>query len=182
MNTDAPIVVRRLTAVSDAERQALSDVLLDCVAGGASIGFMLPMAPATAHAFWQQVADGVARGERLLLVAEDEAGIVGTVQLALAMPENQAHRADLCKLQVHRRARGRGIGAALLHAAEALARDAGRTLLVLDTVAGSDAERLYARAGWQRCGEIPGYARLPGGPLCATVLYCRQLASAAAAG
>lgn len=175
MTSDTPIAVRRLTAVTGAELQALSEVLLDCVAGGASIGFMQPMAPATARAFWQQVADGVARGERALWVAEDAHGIAGTVQLALAMPENQAHRADLCKLQVHRRARGRGIGAALLRAAEAMARDAGKTLLVLDTVAGSDAERLYTRAGWQRCGQIPGYARLPDGPLCATVVYYRQL-------
>ena len=103
------------------------------------------------------MADDVAAGRRALLVAEDDAGIVGTVQLVLAQPENQPHRADLSKMLVHRRARRRGLGAALLEAAEETARDCGKTLLVLDTNTGSDAERLYTRMGWSRVGEIPDY-------------------------
>ena len=113
------------------------------------------------------------RGERLVLVAEEAGAIVGTVSLILAMPENQPHRADLAKMQVHRSARrGR---AALVRAAEAAARELGRTLLVLDTVTGSDAERLYARLGWTRVGDIPGYALWPNGGLCSTTVFYRDL-------
>lgn len=157
--------------------EALADVLLDCVEGGASIGFMHPLPRAKAIAFWEGVLASAARGERIVLVAEDmnSKTIVGTVQLLLAMPDNQPHRADVAKMQVHRRARRRGVGAALVEAAEAAAREAGRTLLVLDTVTGSDAERLYARLGWQRCGVIPGYALWPRGGLCSTTVFYREL-------
>jgi len=118
-----------------------------------------------------------ARGERILLVAEDEEtnAIVGTVQVVLDMPDNQPHRADVAKMQVHRSARRRGLGEALMRAAEAAAKDAGKTLLVLDTVTGSDAERLYTRLGWKRCGEIPGYALWPNGGLCSTTVFYREL-------
>jgi GNAT superfamily N-acetyltransferase len=164
-----------LLSVSDAEIGGLADVLIDCVDGGASVSFMHPLAPAKAQAFWRRVAAGVEAGERALLVAEDDAGIVGTVQLVLRQPDNQPHRADLAKMLVHRRARRRGLGAALVQAAEQTARDCGKTLLVLDTVTGSDAERLYARLGWVRVGSIPGYALLPRGGLCPTTFYFREL-------
>src|SRR5262249_10508759 len=121
------------------------------------------------------VAQGVAAGERALLVAEDARGLCGTVQLALAQPENQPHRADLAKMLVHRRVRRRGLGAALVRAAEATARDCGKTLLVLDAVTGGDAARRYERLGWVRVGETPGYALLPRGGLCGTTLYYRDL-------
>src|SRR5579872_4439822 len=146
------IHVRSLPAVGEREIQQLSDVLIDCVEGGASVSFMLPIERATAVSFWREAAAGVARGERILVVAEDEAGIiVGTVQVIFAQAENQPHRADVAKMLVHRRARRHGIGAALLTAVEAAALQAGKTLLVLDTASG-DAERLYARLGWRRCG------------------------------
>ena len=114
--------------------------------------------------------------KRLLFVAEDAAGIVGTVQVILDQPENQPHRADIAKMLVHRRARGRGLGAALMRAAEEGARTAGKSLLVLDTATGSDAERLYRRLGWQRVGVVPDYALWPRGGLCATTFYYRRLA------
>jgi GNAT superfamily N-acetyltransferase len=167
--------IRRLLSVSDAEIDGLADVLIDCVDGGASVSFMHPLAPVKAQAFWRRVAAGVEAGERALLVAEDDAGIVGTVQLVLDQPDNQPHRADLAKMLVHRRARRRGLGAALVGAAEETARDCGKSLLVLDTVTGSDAERLYARLGWVRVGSVPGYALLPRGGLCPTTFYFRQL-------
>jgi GNAT superfamily N-acetyltransferase len=107
-----------------------------------------------------QLADGVMRGERTMLVAEDEEGIVGTVQLITEMPENQPHRADVAKLLVHRRARGGGIGQKLMEAVEDAAREDGRRVLVLDT-ASSTAERLYERRGWQRV--VPDYALMPDG-------------------
>jgi GNAT superfamily N-acetyltransferase len=136
---------------------------------------MHPLAPAKAQAFWRRVAAGVASGERALLVAEDDTGIVGTVQLVLDQPDNQLHRADLSKMLVHRRARRKGLGAELLRGAEQMARDCGKTLLVLDTVTGSDAERLYARMGWVRVGTIPGYALFPRGGLCGTTLFYKAL-------
>ncbi len=165
---------RRIRLATETELEALADVLIDCVAGGASVSFMQPMTRAKALAFWRHCADGAARGERVLLVAEDQAGIVGTVQLVLDQPENQPHRADLSKMLVLRRARRRGLGAALMRAAEASARECGRTLLVLDT-ASDTAARLYARLGWQRCGVIPGYALLPHGGLCDTIFFYRVL-------
>jgi GNAT superfamily N-acetyltransferase len=127
-------------------------------------------------AFWREVAEGVARGERALLIAEDGAGIVGTVQLVLAQPDNQPHRADLSKMLVLRRARCQGWGEALMQAAEQMALDCGKSLLVLDT-ASDAAERLYARLGWQRVGVIPGYALQPQGGLCATTFFYRELGS-----
>lgn len=167
--------IHRLPQIDADQRHALAELLIDCVEGGASVSFMHPLAPERAHAFWHGVAEGVARGERALLVAEDALGIAGTVQLVLAQPENQPHRADLAKMLVHRRARRLGMGEALMRAAEALALDCGKTLLVLDTVDGSDAERLYRRLGWQSCGVIPGYALWPQGGLCATHVFYRAL-------
>jgi GNAT superfamily N-acetyltransferase len=156
---------------------ALADVLIDCVEGGASVSFMWPLPRHNATAFWQSVIDSARRSERILLVAEDVASstIVGTVQVIFAIPENQPHRADVAKMLVHRRARRHGLGTALMRAAEDAARSAGKTLLVLDTVTGGDAERLYARLGWQRCGEIPGYALFPRGGLCSTTYFYKQL-------
>jgi len=173
----ASIQVRTLSAPGDNEIRELSEVLIDCVEGGASVSFMLPITRGTADAFWRNVGQGVARGERILLVAEDSAGrIVGTVQIVFAEAENQPHRADIAKMLVHRRARKHGVGPALLTAAESAALNAGRTVLVLDT-ASDDAERLYARLGWQRCGVIPGYALLPGGGLCNTTFFYRTLSN-----
>lgn len=174
---DAADRFRTLEADEAAARAGeLAEVLLDCVEDGASVGFMAPLAPGKAMAFWRGVADGVARGDRVLLAAEDAAGrIVGTVQVVFAAPENQPHRADVAKMLVHRRARRRGVAARLLAAAEAAARDAGRRVLVLDTVTGSDAERLYARCGWQRVGVIPDYALMPEGTPCATTVFFKSL-------
>ena len=176
--TDDSVRVRRL-GCDDAAAcvPALAGVLVDVVEGGASVGFMHPLTVARAAHFWRTVADGVARGERALLVAEDGGErIVGTVQLLLALPENQPHRAEVAKMLVRRDARRRGIAQRLLDAAEAEARAERRTLLVLDTVTGSDAERLYARAGWRRVGEIPGYALMPDGPPCTTTIFYKGLA------
>jgi GNAT superfamily N-acetyltransferase len=167
--------VRRLGA-DEAERSIgqLADVLLDCVEGGASVSFMQPMARETAIRFWQDVVDGIARGERTLLVAEDAHGIAGTVQLITNMPENQPHRADVAKLLVHRRARGAGIGRRLMLAVEEAAREQGRRVLVLDTASGT-AERLYERLGWQRAGVVPDYALMPDGVLCATTFFYKRI-------
>lgn len=170
--------ISSLQVVGEHEIQGLSDVLIDCVEGGASVSFMLPISRQTAATFWQTTSASVARGERQVLVAEDETGtIVGTVTVILSQPENQPHRADVAKMLVHRRARRVGLGAALLAAAERSALDAGKTLLVLDTVTGDDGERLYVRQGWQRVGEIPNYALWPDGRPCPTTIYYKCLSA-----
>jgi GNAT superfamily N-acetyltransferase len=170
------ITVRRLDGAGAAAAvDALAEVLIDCVDGGASVSFLAPLSRGKALAFWHRVADGVARGERALLVAEDALGVIGTVQLVLDLPENQPHRADVAKMLVHRRARRRGVAQRLLTALEAVARAERRTVLVLDTVTGGDAERVYARAGWQRVGEVPRYAQMPDGTPCGTTYFYKQL-------
>lgn len=174
---DREITIRSITAdEADARVAALARVLVDCVEGGASVSFMAPLAREKAEAFWRGVVGGVADGERILLVAEDQGSgeVVGTVQLVIGQPENQPHRADLAKILVHRSARRQGLGAALVRAAEDAARAAGKTLLVLDTASG-DAERLYGRAGWVRVGVVPGYALLPDGRPCDTTFFYKRL-------
>jgi GNAT superfamily N-acetyltransferase len=168
--------VRRLHVVDDAYVDGLVDVLIDCVEGGASVSFMHPLTRDRAGAFWRRVAQGVAAGERALLVAEDAQGVCGTVQLIFDLPENQPHRADLAKMLVHRRVRRQGLGAALMRGAEATARECGKTLLVLDAVTDGDAARLYEKLGWVRVGDIPGYALMPRGGLCSTTVFYRNLA------
>ncbi len=167
--------IRRLSSLDEGRIEELADVLIDCVEGGASVSFMLPFPRERALAFWRMVAEGVAAGARVLLVAEDGQGICGTVQLVLDLPENQPHRADLVKMLVHRRARKRGLGGELVRAAEAMALEYGRTLLVLDAVTSGDGARLYERMGWVRVGEIPRYALMPWGDPCSTTVYYRDL-------
>jgi len=171
------IRIRVLSTLGQHEIEGLSDVLIDCVEGGASVSFMYPMTRAKAEAYWRGAGASMARGERFVLAAEDRAGaIIGTVSVIVDLPENQPHRGDLAKMLVHRRARRQGVGEKLLVAAEQCAVRAGKTLLVLDT-ASADAERLYARQGWQRCGEIPNYALLPDGAPCATIFFFKELAA-----
>jgi GNAT superfamily N-acetyltransferase len=169
------VTIELLAALDEPVISQLTEILVDCVAGGASVSFMDPLPAGKAAEFWRRLAPDVASGARLLLAAKDDSGIVGTVQVVLAQPDNQPHRGDIAKMLVHRRARGRGIGAALMRRAEDAARQSGKTLLVLDTATGSDAERLYARLGWAFVGTVPGYALWPHGGLCATSFYYRSL-------
>jgi GNAT superfamily N-acetyltransferase len=167
--------IRKAELRDDSDLRGLCDVLMDCVAGGASVSFMLPMTLKKAESFWRNSIRGAAQGDRIILVAEDQQGIVGTVTVLLNQPENQPHRGDIAKMLVHRRARRQGLGAVLLAAAEQAAFDAGKSLLVLDTVTGGDAERLYSRANWQRCGVIPDYALWPDGRRCATTVFYKYV-------
>jgi GNAT superfamily N-acetyltransferase len=152
----------------------LAEVLSDCVNGGASVNFMLPYRAEDAAIFFEKVAASVARGDTVLFAATLGGRIVGTVQIGLDTPPNQLHRAEIKKMLVHRSARTKGIGAALLAKAEAHAKAIGRTLLVLDT-ANDAAERLYTRGGWQRLGSIPDYAMWPGGGFCDTIIFWKKL-------
>jgi GNAT superfamily N-acetyltransferase len=167
--------LRRVSDPTEAELDALAGVLVDCVEGGASVSFMHPFSRDRALAFWHRVAEDVRAGKRALIVAEDDAGICGTVQLVLDLPENQPHRAELVKMLVHRRARRQGLAFSLMRAAESIALECGRTLLVLDTVTGSTAERLYTRLGWQRLGVVPRYALMPDGAFCDATFFYKDL-------
>jgi GNAT superfamily N-acetyltransferase len=168
-------LVRRLAAIGPRELAGLCDVLIDCVEDGASVNFMWPMTRTKAEAYWRGVAASLERGERAVIVAEDDRGdIMGTAQAVWAPQENQPHRADISKMLVRRSARRHGVGALVLAAAERAAREAGRTLLVLDT-ASAEAERLYERSGWQRVGTVPRFALMPDGPECGTVIFYKDL-------
>lgn len=149
----------------------LAELLVDAVAGGASVGFLAPLDPAVAEEWWHARADG----PFAVWAAVDGGRIVGTVSLAFPDKPNSRHRAELVKLMVHRDARGRGLGRTLLATAEQEAAAAGLTLLHLDTETGSPAEHLYRSAGWTRAGVIPDYAADPGGALRPTTLYYKQV-------
>ena len=172
----SPIHVRRLGADELAEHlDALADVLEDCVAGGASVSYMWPFSHKQARAAFEGFAADAAEGGRLILAAFDGDRLVGTVQVNLALPPNQPHRGEIAKLLVHRSARGRGIAERLMEQAEAEARAEGKTLLVLDTVTGSTAERLYERLGWMRIGVVPDFALYPDGRPCDATIFWKKL-------
>lgn len=154
----------------------LCEILSDCINGGASVGFMLPYEPKDAVGYWNGIADAVEEGGIILAVAEVEGKVVGTVQVGLASKPNQPHRGDLMKLLVHRSARGLGLSRRLMEVVEKEAVRRGRTLLVLDTATGSDAEKIYPRFGWERVGVIPDYAMWPEGGFCGTTLFYKRVA------
>jgi GNAT superfamily N-acetyltransferase len=170
------IEVRNLDA-GEARRDlsALAGILFDCVEGGASVSFMWPFSQADAEQFFSKVIDGVERGERVLLAAYEGGVPVGTVQIVTAVPPNQPHRAEIAKLLVHRSARGKGVATALMEAVERHARALSRTLLMLDTVTGGDAERLYQRLNWTKAAVIPNYALFPDGRWCDTTIFWKAI-------
>jgi ribosomal protein S18 acetylase RimI-like enzyme len=178
MPATAPIEIRRLDAAElPAHLDGLAAVLADCVAGGASVSYMAPFSHEQARDAFAGFAAEVEQGRRLLLAAFADGDVVGTVQVILALPPNQPHRGEIAKLLVHRSARRRGIAELLMERAEAEARAEGKTLLVLDTVTGDGAERLYERLGWSKVGVIPGYALYPDGRPCDTTVFWKSLSS-----
>lgn len=175
-NSSGETLVCRLSAEEAvAHVSDLARVLVDCVEGGASASFMLPFTQADGEVFYAKVAAGVKAGERILLAAFIDGLLVGTVQIVTAVPNNQPHRADVAKLLVIRSARGRGVARKLMEAVEDAASAAGKTLLVLDTVTGGDAERLYERLHWVKVGIIPDYALFPDGRPTATTIFWKSL-------
>jgi GNAT superfamily N-acetyltransferase len=167
----------RVLSAEDAERErmSLADTLHDCVAGGASVSFMAPYPLEEAHRWWGGVIASVAADKTILLGAYADGVLSGTVQIGLDVPPNQPHRGDVKKLLVHRRARGRGLAIALMTRLEREAKARSLTLLTLDTVTGSNAERLYAKLGWTKAGIIPNYALFPDGTPCATTIFWKAL-------
>jgi len=162
-------------AAAERERMNLAETLADCVNGGASVGFMWPFSVEDAYRWWGGVIESVAAGKTLLFGGYVDGQLSGTVQLGLDGPCNQRHRGDVKKLLVHRRARGRGLASRLMTGMEAAAKERGLSLLTLDTGTGSDAERLYAKLGFNRVGVIPGYALMPDGGPCDTTVFWKAV-------
>jgi GNAT superfamily N-acetyltransferase len=176
MSHPEQIEIRRLEgAALDEHLDGLAAVLADCVAGGASVSYLHPFSHADARAAFEGFAHEVGAGRRLLLAAFDGETVTGTVQILLSFPPNQPHRGEIAKLLVHRSARKRGVAQALMARAEEEAHGAGKTLLVLDTVTGDPAERLYTRLGWTAVGVIPGYALYPDGRPCDTTVFWKAV-------
>lgn len=154
---------------------ALAGILIDCVEGGASVSFMLPIDRPAAERFYEGVVEKIAQGASILLVAFLDGEPVGSVQLTPETKPNQPHRADVQKLLVAPRSRNRGIARALMVALEETAEARGRTLLCLDTATGSAAERLYEKLGWQRLGVVPRHALWPQGGFSDTTFFWKEL-------
>lgn len=172
--TDIAIDILDASA-AEAAATALAEILRDCVANGASVGFMNWNMAADYQRFWRDVAAGIASGQIVLFAARNAGGIVGTAQLHLIGKPNQPHRAEIAKVLVHSRARRQGIGEALMRRAEAVAREKGRDLLVLDTDENGTARRLYSRLGWTEIGTIPRYALMPDGAACGSTFFYKDL-------
>jgi ribosomal protein S18 acetylase RimI-like enzyme len=168
------IFIAPLTA-SPRARRALSEILVEVVAHGGSVSFMHPLAPEVADAFWERSLAAAARGERIILGAFVDDRLVGTVTLLLDCPPNQPHRAEIAKLMTRVSHRGRGVAMALMCAAERLAVERARTLLVLDTATEGGAAALYERLGFTLAGEIPDYAFKPHGGLSGTLIYWKRI-------
>lgn len=166
--------IESLRVATDQAVDELSAVLLDTLDDNAGISFMKGLTKAEASAWWRTVIEGL-QPRAALLVARDDTGIVGTVQLQPAWPPNQPHRADVAKLMVHRRGRGNGIARALMEELERRAREQKFTLLLLDTCKGGAAEKLYVSMGWTRVGEVPRFALNPDGSWCDTVFFYKQM-------
>jgi ribosomal protein S18 acetylase RimI-like enzyme len=158
-------------------RNALSELLVETVASGGSVSFMHPLPPEAADTFWRDSLAAAARGERIVLGAFDGENLVATVTLLLSLPPNQPHRAEIAKMMTRRSHRHRGIASALMHAAEKLAIERGRTLLVLDTAVDEGASGLYERLGFNLTGIIPDYALRPHGGLTGTMIYWKKIAA-----
>ena len=169
-----PIAIERVAGVTDHIVQGLAALLVDAVEDNAGISFMAGLRSHEAAEWWRKTLSA-SSSRAVVLVARDERGIVGTVQVQPAWPPNQPHRADVAKLIVHRRARGRGIARALMEELERHAREQRFTLLLLDTCKGGAAEQLYASLGWTRIGEVPHFALNPDGTPCDTVFFYKQL-------
>jgi len=176
MNGDAQVSIRMLElAETQARIDELADILVDAVAGGASVNFLAGFGAADAKAFWRTQLAGIADGSRVLLVADDGARLVGTIVLTFAPQPNAPHRAEIGKMLVHSSMRRRGLGRRLLGAAEATARAAGKTLLLLDTHTGSAGDKLYRSCSWTEIGIVPGHALTPAGVPAPTTFFYKEL-------
>lgn len=170
-----PAIEIRPLAGSTETTERLAEILVETVAAGGSVSFMHPLPLEAARAFWSESLAAALRGERIILGAFEDKTLVGTVTLLLSLPQNQPHRAEIAKLMTRRSHRGRGIATKLMQAAEQLAVQHNRTLLVLDTATDGGAGSLYQRLDFKLAGEIPDYALKPHGGLSGTLLFWKRL-------
>ncbi len=159
---------------SSEDLEDLTSLLTACVRGGAALGFLNTLTDADARDFWTGSLAQHAKGQRTVLVAVDGTTIVGTITVLLAFPANQPHRGEIAKLMVSPDRQGTGLGQLLLDAGERHAWSSGKTLLVLDTEAGSPAEGFYARHGWTKTGEIPDFALTAAGRIHPVSVYWKR--------
>ena len=175
MSTDSHVIERLQPPANDADIRALAELLVDAVDSGAAVSFMQPLATEAAEAWWRDTL-AAPSPRAIFLVARDAEGIAGSVQMQPAWAPNQPHRGEICKLIVHRRARGAGLGERLMKAAEAASREAGFKLLTLDAKEGGAAVQLYRKVGWTEVGTIPDFALDPDGrALHGTVIFFKRL-------
>ena len=175
-----PALEIKCLSASPENSARLGEILVEVVANGGSLGFMHPLEPAAARAFWSEALAAADRGERVVLGAWDGQVLAGTVTLLLQLPPNQPHRAEIAKMMTRLSHRGRGVASALVRRAEALAVERGRTLLVLDTAAEEGAAEFYEKLGFHFAGLIPDYALKPHGGLTGTKIYWKRIGAKAA--
>lgn len=177
MSEAIPMAIRRLDPGKEPSSilTELSDLLIAVIAAGGSVGFMHPLARESAESFWTQAFDQALAGKRVLLGAFEGKRLCATVSVLLDMPPNQRHRGEIAKMMTHPDCRGRGLAAALLAAAEQIARAHGKSVLTLDTASVDGASTLYERMGYCFAGELPDYALTPHGQLSGTRLYWKRL-------
>ncbi|ALN62492.1 acetyltransferase family protein [Lysobacter antibioticus] len=172
---DKPAFEIRPLSPSPEIRSMLGELLIDVVADGGSVGFMHPLSPEQAQAFWHASLAAAELGARIVLGAFDQDRLVGTVTLLLDCPPNQPHRGEIAKLMTRRDHRGRGVASSLVRTAETLAREHRRALLVLDTASDEGASAFYEKLGYTRAGEIPDYALKPHGGLTGTIIFWKKV-------
>lgn len=168
--------IRQISEITLEQKAQLSQILMNAVSGGASVGFMLPFCLKDADSYWSMI-DSSLSNHHLLWVAIENNSIIATVQLILTKSQNGQHRAEVVKLLVSSHFRGQKIATKLMNALEAEAHKLGITLLLLDTQTGSKAETIYQHLGWQKIGEIPNYAKNPNGVLCSTSYFYKLISS-----
>src|SRR6267143_2588785 len=178
MTKPTHVIERLILPMGDSDLRALAQLLVDAVESGAAVSFLAPLTLERAQDWWRRVMSASHSGA-IFLVARDDEGIVGTVQLHPAWAPNQPHRAEIAKLLVHRRSRRAGLGTQLMQTIEDAARRAGFSLLILDTKRGDAAEHLYQHIGWTPAGTIPGYALDPDGTPHDAVIFYKDLMIAA---
>jgi GNAT superfamily N-acetyltransferase len=170
-------MIRSLDAdATESRLPELAEILVDAVANGASVNFLAGFTRDQAETFWRAQIPGIASGNTQLLIAEGGENLVGTILLMFAPQPNAPHRAEIGKMLVHSAMRRQGLGRRLLTAAEAAARQANRTLLMLDTESGSAGDRLYRSCSWTAVGSVPDHAFRPDGRLAETTIFYKKLA------
>jgi GNAT superfamily N-acetyltransferase len=175
----AVVTIERVSAQPTAADLAeLVSLFIECVDGGASMGYLAPLSVDESTDYWRATLSDLSGGHRILIVAREAPGgrIVGSAQLNVASKPNGRYRAEVQKVMVRPSHRRRGLGTQLMEQLESLARERGVTLLHLDTSEGrSGARELYERLGYRYAGGIPGWALDPDGTPAQNAIFYKEL-------